>query len=258
MYRLTLPTRITGYTSVALAMARVSIGDPRDGSNYIYLDRLHPSTDAFDKESSDMDVNRVSPRTKAWIRGVPLDIEAAKQIHHMQNLHRHGILNHSIAVMPDAHSGVGATVGTVIPTYKAIIPSAVGVDIGCGMVAVRTTLCAEDLPESLFDVRLAVECAIPHGRTHNGRSDSDVGGWRARPSKEAMEAWNKRLRDDFRKITSKYPRLERSNNINHLGTLGTGNHFIELCLDEKKKRFGSCFIVEVAEWETKLDLLLSN
>ena len=134
--------------------------------------------------------------------------------------------------MPDAHSGVGATVGTVIPTYKAIIPSAVGVDIGCGMVAVKTTLRASDLPESLATVRLAIECAIPHGRSHNGRSDSDVGGWRSRPSDEAAEVWKTQLLPDFTKITAKYPKLERSNNVNHLGTLGTGNHFIEICLDQ--------------------------
>src|SRR5215471_18389033 len=70
-----------------------------------------------------------------------------------------------LALMPDAHQGKGATVGSVIPTLGAIIPAAVGVDIGCGMIAVRTSLSASDLPDTLSGVRSALETAVPHGRT---------------------------------------------------------------------------------------------
>ena len=75
-----------------------------------------------------------------------------------------------VAAMPDVHLGKGATVGSVIPTVGAIVPAAVGVDIGCGMMAVRTSLGASDLPDHLRGVRSAIEAAVPHGRTHHGRT----------------------------------------------------------------------------------------
>ena len=83
---------------------------------------------------------------KMWTRGVPVEDEAKRQL---RNAARLSIVHHHIAAMPDVHFGIGATVGSVIPTLKAIIPAAVGVDIGCGMMAVRTSLRASDLPESL-------------------------------------------------------------------------------------------------------------
>ena len=81
-----------------------------------------------------------------------------------------------VAAMPDAHWGMGATVGSVIATKGAIIPAAVGVDLGCGMVAVETNLMAEDLPDSLAAIRTAIEQAVPHGRTDNG-GPNDRGAW---------------------------------------------------------------------------------
>src|ERR1700741_83731 len=91
---------------------------------------------------------------KAWIRGVPLEEPAAKQL---RNVARLPFIHGWVAAMPDVHWGIGATVGSVIPTVGAIVPAAVGVDIGCGMMAVETTLTANDLPESLRDVRAAIE-----------------------------------------------------------------------------------------------------
>src|SRR5437773_1856124 len=132
-----------------------------------------------------------------------------------------------VAAMPDVHWGVGATVGSVIPTVGAIIPAAVGVDIGCGMAAVRTTLTASDLPDNLREVRAAIERAVPHGRSPRGR---DKGAWEHPPA-PALEAWQ-RLKPRFETITSKHGKIKNSNNVVHLGTLGTGNHFIEVCLDE--------------------------
>src|SRR5215468_3815007 len=91
---------------------------------------------------------------KAWIGGLPVEWEAAKQIRNIAGL---PIIAGHIAIMPDVHLGKGATVGSVIPTKAAIIPSAVGVDIGCGMVAVRTSLTARHLPDSLQRLRSRIE-----------------------------------------------------------------------------------------------------
>jgi tRNA-splicing ligase RtcB (3'-phosphate/5'-hydroxy nucleic acid ligase) len=161
---------------------------------------------------------------KAWIRGVSLEEAAAQQL---RNVARLPCVHGWVAAMPDVHWGVGATVGSVIPTVGAIIPAAVGVDIGCGMAAVRTTLTAGDLPESLRGVRAAIERAVPHGRTTRGR---DKGAW-DRPPAPALAAWA-RLKPRFDAITAKHGRIKSSNHLTHLGTLGTGNHFIEVCLDE--------------------------
>src|ERR1043165_8974800 len=95
---------------------------------------------------------------KAWIRGVPLEDEARKQL---VNAARMPFIHHHIAVMPDVHCGIGATVGSVIPTVGAIIPAAVGVDIGCGMMAVRTSLNARDLPDDHCGIGATVGSVIP-------------------------------------------------------------------------------------------------
>jgi tRNA-splicing ligase RtcB (3'-phosphate/5'-hydroxy nucleic acid ligase) len=163
---------------------------------------------------------------KAWTRGVPVEDAAKEQL---TNIARMPFIFRWIAVMPDVHLGKGATVGSVIPTTKAIIPAAVGVDIGCGMMAVRTSLNARDLPDDLHPLRSAIERAIPHGRTDNG-GRNDRGAWRTPPERNA-EAWVK-LEPRYAQIIAKHPRLGRGNDANHLGTLGTGNHFIEICLDE--------------------------
>jgi tRNA-splicing ligase RtcB len=137
-----------------------------------------------------------------------------------------------VAAMPDVHVGIGATVGSVIPTRGAVIPAAVGVDIGCGMMAARTSLAASDLPDNLESVRAAIERAVPVGRSV-GRSSRDVGAW-GDPPAAIVEAWAT-LASRFGEITAKYPKLKNTNNLVHLGTLGTGNHFIEVCLDTEQR-----------------------
>jgi tRNA-splicing ligase RtcB len=161
---------------------------------------------------------------KMWTQGVPVDEKAKGQL---LNASRLPFIHKWIAVMPDVHVGKGATIGSVIPTHGAIIPAAVGVDIGCGMMAVRTSLQAEDLPDNLAPMRSAIEQAVPHGRT-KGRRDS--GAWGTPPAQ--VDAVWKELVEPFGRMVEKYPRLKRTNNHVHLGTLGTGNHFIEVCLDE--------------------------
>jgi len=142
-------------------------------------------------------------------------------------IHKH------IAAMPDVHLGLGSTVGSVIPTYKAIIPAAVGVDIGCGMNAIRLSATADQLPDTLAPIRSSLERAIPIGlgTGHKGRHhDSDR--LRHVPAGKRNE-----MKDRFQKILDKHPQITKgmknpNNWVYQLGSLGSGNHFIEVCLDE--------------------------
>jgi tRNA-splicing ligase RtcB len=163
---------------------------------------------------------------KAWIRGVSLEDQARKQLLNVAQL---PFVFKWVAAMPDVHWGIGATVGSVIPTKGAIIPAAVGVDIGCGMMAVQTDLDASDLPDNLKGIRDAIEKAVPHGRTNHG-ARGDKGAWGDIPVRNS-EVWQS-LKPRYDAILEKHPKLDRGNHANHLGTLGTGNHFIEVCLDE--------------------------
>jgi tRNA-splicing ligase RtcB (3'-phosphate/5'-hydroxy nucleic acid ligase) len=163
---------------------------------------------------------------KAWTRGVAFEDEARAQVTRIASL---PFVHKWVAVMPDVHLGIGATVGSVVATRKAIIPAAVGVDIGCGMIAQKTSLVAADLPDNLRSLRSAIERAVPHGRTDNG-GRNDRGAWHAPPSPQ-KDAWSA-LRPGYERIVAKHPKLDRGQHVNHLGTLGTGNHFIEICLDE--------------------------
>lgn len=166
---------------------------------------------------------------KRWTRGVPVEPEALQQLN---NIARLPIVYPWVAAMPDVHLGTGATVGSVIPTRGAIIPAAVGVDIGCGMMAVRTTLTASQLPDSLALVRREIERAVPHGRGRTGGKGC-VGSWDDIPN-EVGKAW-KELAPEYERLAEKHAAIRKANHVIHLGTLGTGNHFIELCVDEEQR-----------------------
>lgn len=163
---------------------------------------------------------------KSWTRGVPFEDEAKEQL---LNIAKMPFVHGWVAAMPDVHLGKGATIGSVIPCLGAIIPAAVGVDIGCGMAAVKTSLKAEQLPDNLFHIRSAIEYAVPHGRTGHARKN-DRGAWGNLPA-DVLCAWAQ-LSEKFAILTEKHAVLKNTNNVHHLGTLGTGNHFIEICLDE--------------------------
>jgi tRNA-splicing ligase RtcB (3'-phosphate/5'-hydroxy nucleic acid ligase) len=166
---------------------------------------------------------------KVWTDEI--DLQTHAQVKNMTTLpfiHKH------VAVMPDAHWGMGSTVGSVIPTVKAIIPAAVGVDLGCGMMAQRLNLKAHQLPDNLARVRSEIEAAIPHGRTDNGR-ENDRGAW-GNPPPLVLDAWGALAADGrIVHVADEYPKLFGSTSgmqgLRQLGTLGTGNHFVELCLD---------------------------
>ena len=162
---------------------------------------------------------------RAWVKDVHVDDNAMQQLRNVASL---PFIHRWVAAMPDIHWGIGATVGSVIPTKKAIIPAAVGVDIGCGMMAVKTSLSAADLPDDLKRIRAAIEKAVPHGRTDRG-GKGDRGSWSRAPA--PVEARWKKLKRGYESIIQKHPKLDRGRHYQHLGTLGTGNHFIELCLD---------------------------
>ena len=163
---------------------------------------------------------------KHWTNDVLFEEEAKKQLIGLAQL---PFLYKHIAVMPDVHAGKGSTIGTVLPTLKAVIPAAVGVDLGCGMMACKTSLMASDLPDNLSEIRSLIERMIPHGSCPG---KPRIGSWGDIPELVA-EAW-KPLALQFSVLCGEYPRFKNSNNINHLGTLGGGNHFVEICLDESQ------------------------
>ena len=173
---------------------------------------------------SEFDVYETSAggRIKAWVKGVPVE-EGAR--HQLENVAGLPFIHSHLAVMPDVHFGRGATVGSVIPTKGAIIPAAVGVDIGCGMMAIGTSLTANDLPDSLVAIRSEIERKVPVG---NGRA----GSHKEAPARAATALRNSGLMDRLEAITSKHKRIQRTAFAKQLGSLGGGNHFIELCLDE--------------------------
>ena len=165
---------------------------------------------------------------KMWTRGVPVDEQAKAQL---TNIARMPFVHSHLAVMPDVHVGKGATVGSVIATKGAIIPAAVGVDIGCGMMAVQTTLKAKDLPDSLAALRGRIERAVPHGSVSvKGRAHK--GSWGNTPDSVRTRWGGLEARHDA--IVAKYPRLSTKEPHKQLGTLGGGNHFIEVCLDTEQ------------------------
>ena len=159
---------------------------------------------------------------KAWVRGVPLEDAARTQL---QNIAALPFVGPWLAVMPDVHLGKGATVGSVVPTRGAIIPAAVGVDIGCGMMAVQTTLRANDLPDSLSALRHSIERGVPVGNGPGGEH-------RKLPDSVGSKLRDAGLEPRLQRIRDKHPKIRFDKIDRQLGTLGGGNHFIELCLDE--------------------------
>lgn len=165
-------------------------------------------------------------KIKLWTGDMPIEKEAYDQIIRISEL---PILASHVAIMPDVHLGKGATVGSVIPTRNAIIPAAVGVDIGCGMCAALTNLTANDLPENLISLRNQIERDIPVGFNEHKKGIPVISG-----------AYADILRKSLHKTLTNFEGLELRSQLGRsdihkigrqIGTLGGGNHFIEICLD---------------------------
>ena len=163
----------------------------------------------------------------AWDDGVRICDATFRQARNISTL---PFIHHHVALMPDSHPGTGSTVGSVIPTVGAVIPAAVGVDIGCGMMAVRLDgATAADLPDSLTGIRDRIERAIPTGRKGHGR-----------PTGKFFP--ERRVQDLLRLLRERHPKVvarRRSASLEEViwsrhGTLGGGNHFIEICIDENR------------------------
>lgn len=206
---------------------------------------------------------------KAWVKGVLFDDKTQAQL--LQTAQMPFIYRH-IAAMPDCHLGLGSTVGSVIPTRGAIIPAAVGVDIGCGMVAARTSLMAEQLPLNLKPLRLAIESVVPVGF-----SDWDQQTFRHGKLDHARQRGQQHwlaLAEAYTRLSSKYPKIKSAKRspLQQLGTLGGGNHFIEICLDQDQRvwvmlhsgsrgignRIGQYFIAAAREEMERLGIQLPN
>lgn len=182
---------------------------------------------------------------KTWTSLVePIENQALNQLKNLSSLGPDVIHGH-IAVMPDVHCGIGATVGTVIPTKNVIIPSAVGVDIGCGMCAIQSSLCLNDIKlDNLSKIRKVIENIIPVGFDGVDKSRFEKQGLLL----ENEKVWEEKLLEDFQRILifgetgpnklkkSHISEIENSNHYTHLGSLGTGNHFIELCIDDTSNK----------------------
>ena len=164
---------------------------------------------------------------KMWVGNMEVEQAALDQILNISQL---PILAGHMAIMPDVHMGKGATVGSVIPTRSAIIPAAVGVDIGCGMLAVMTNLTADDLPTSLLSLRHAIEKVVPVGFNEHAKGIPSVSGPYAdilrKNLRKTMDRW------DNLAMKQQLGRADEKRIGRQIGTLGGGNHFIELALDE--------------------------
>jgi tRNA-splicing ligase RtcB len=167
---------------------------------------------------------------KLWDSHQPFEAGAMQQLRNVASL---PFVHSHIAGMPDVHWGKGATVGSVIATKKAIVPAAVGVDIGCGMMAVRTSLTANQLPDSLSEIRAEIERAVPKGFESSQSANHVKGGWAITPNKVAR-TWYERFEERWRKIVARHPKVQGKTS-DQLGSMGGGNHFIEICLDEEQR-----------------------
>jgi tRNA-splicing ligase RtcB (3'-phosphate/5'-hydroxy nucleic acid ligase) len=198
-----------------------------------------------------------------WVKGVPVEYEALNQVRNIASL---PIIAGHVALMPDVHVGKGATVGSVIPTIAAIIPASVGVDIGCGMLALMTSLMASDLPDDLAKLRALIEKLVPVGFNYH---DEAVNTARQGLRGIALSRSGKLLeaRYDKLRIMEVIKNHDHGRTFRQMGTLGGGNHFIEICLDEQDrvwimlhsgsrnigKTIGECAINMAREIAVKVD-----
>lgn len=166
---------------------------------------------------------------KAWRRGVFFEQPAIQQLIDAARL---PVVHPYVAAMPDCHLGYGSTVGSVIPTRAAIIPAAVGVDIGCGMIFQPLGITRDDLPTDLAEVRAALSAAIPNG------GPGHVGSWPDNLPQRVRTKWMREFSEEYDAICKKHPGARSNFAMHQLSTLGTGNHFIELVTNSQDANIG--------------------
>jgi tRNA-splicing ligase RtcB len=190
---------------------------------------------------------------KMWIRVVRLEDEATR---HLMNAARLPIVFKHSAALPDVHFGIGAAVGSVIATQRAIIPAAVGVDIGCCMMAAKTTLKAEDLPDNLGPMRSSIERVVPHGRSA-GRAPGarDAAAWGKVPG-SADTAWAQ-LEPGFSELFRDYPSWRRRTTAPISGLWEAAINSSRSALT-KPGSSGSCCTRVRAAWGTRSARCSSN
>lgn len=164
---------------------------------------------------------------KLWDSHGDFEPQAMDQLRNIASL---PFIHSHVAGMPDVHLGKGATVGSVIATKRAIVPAAVGVDIGCGMMAVKTSLTASDLPDNCDDLRAWIEFKVPKGFETSEKAGHIRGSWAEVPE-DVRGLWLNKFQDRWFKILNKHKGVNGIT-MHQLGTMGGGNHFIEICLDQ--------------------------
>jgi tRNA-splicing ligase RtcB (3'-phosphate/5'-hydroxy nucleic acid ligase) len=169
----------------------------------------------------------MTDRIKTWTEGVFVEPTAMAQVEKMASL---PFVFRHVAVLPDCHAGKGSVVGSVIPTIGALVPACLGVDLSCSMSWTRTTLTADQLPADLHPLRLAIEAVVPHGRTNDG-GPCDAGAWSTVPD-VVRATWERDLEGTYRGLVARVPELAHRRPLEQLGTLGTGNHFCEIVIDD--------------------------
>ena len=162
-------------------------------------------------------MHKINDKIIAFLDPATIEPKAMEQL---ENVAKLPFIFQHVAVMPDCHLGIGATVGSVIATRGAIVPAAVGVDIGCGMIAVRTKFSAGDLPDNLKETRDGIERRIPTGFGVNNKIQERAAGRVQLLETQANG-------QDYIRTDQRWPHA--------LGSLGGGNHFIEICLDESDR-----------------------
>lgn len=202
---------------------------------------------------------------KMWTQGVPVEASAMQQLANIAGL---PFIHDHVAVMPDVHWGMGATVGSVIATKGAIIPAAAGVDIGCGMAAVRLAGArAEHLPDSLNEIRSEIEHTVPVGFGSHAAGD-----WNSKAADPLIARLLPWLEEKHPKIAERRKNPVQQIIGSQFGTLGGGNHFIELCIDENNdlwvmlhsgsrgigNAIGQYFIERAKAEMTRLDIRLPD
>jgi len=200
---------------------------------------------------------------KAWMTGVDF---GANTIQQLLKAARLSCVPSYVAAMPDAHLGYGSTVGSVIPTRDAVIPAAVGVDIGCGMIYQPLDIHREDLPTDLGELRAALEKAIPNG------GPGVAGSWGLYTPTRVRTVWMRKFDAEYADIVKKYPGAYSQFAMVQLGTLGTGNHFVELTTNAQDEvgilihsgsrglgnRIGSFFIRAARQYCDELNITLPS